>query len=224
VWVHYLSKLLAPWSAGLEPVKDLYWDVRRTPYGWKHRDAGSLTADQVASWQGVRLLGVVRDPFAWALSTYKAPFHLGPVGADAGRSLADFLRTAPIATRRERRTTSVDSMWELWSHKARGLMGVASAWNVAVVRYEDVVLQPETTLEAALAPLGIERDHAPWATVDATARPWQRMRGGDHRTARDFAEQVRRRAWMDAFAPEDVDLARRTLDPEVLAHYRYPLP
>lgn len=225
VWVHYLARLASPRTQGFEPVKDVYWRLRPRHLGWKHQDMTARTVAQIQAMHQVRIVGVVRDPFAWAVSSHRSPFHLGRVGAPAGQSLSDFVRTVPPAMQREHRNVSVNDMWHLWSHKAAGLAGIEDAWNVVVVRYEDVALDAQATLAQALRPWTLPlATRERWTQVHGTARPWQRTPVPDDRTGTDFARAVRERAWMRHFTDDDLAFAAASLDPAVMQHYGYAFP
>ena len=113
--------------------------------GWKHALVTERFIEEFFKPQGCQVICSVRHPVAWARSMQKNPFHVfGKVSPD----FATFIQT-PWKTRpRDNLDGAVlDSPLELWRLKVQSYLDFAEKYdNFHVIRYEDLLLEPEKTL------------------------------------------------------------------------------
>lgn len=151
--------------------------------GWKH---AALTPEYLASFgthAHTRTLCVVRHPVSWVRSMHKNPFHaIGTVPKD----FEDFIAAPwPLRPRDELGKAPLRSPLVLWEKKVRSYLAAAAHHkNVCVVKYEDLLLQPEKTTDSLSGFLGPLT--GPVRLPKATVRAF----GGGEGTADSYIKKV----------------------------------
>mgnify|MGYP001819350922 CR=1 FL=1 len=182
-WARHLAHRLPP--SGRERVLDA-WDSRfwRRNAGWKH----CFIDDEIAAWirtADIRALAVTKHPMAWLVSLERSPYHL----AD-GRHRA---------LRRERLPVAADSLLDIWRLKTERYVELQRAGLIALVRSEDLLVDPEEALAPAFDALCLIRTATTWTDFERSVKhdprsqteirgyyaseTWRESLTGDHRQA-----------------------------------------
>jgi len=124
---------------------------------WKHA-LPRLTPGMIGA--GVATILMVRNPYSWLPALARRPYHMkGP----PAQSLEDFARRPWLTEKREWMPSVVSSPVDLWSRKLRAALDYQAAAFAAglpcvMLRFEDFVSDPATTLGRALSDLGLPAD------------------------------------------------------------------
>ncbi len=118
---------------------------------WKHT---APVVDESYAAHAASVLFMVRDPYSWAASFFRHPYHArAPIPA----TLEGFLQQPWLTMQRDNTAPVLTSPMILWNEKLRAYLAFAQAKPVAstVLMFEDFVLDPVRALRAALEDLGI---------------------------------------------------------------------
>jgi hypothetical protein len=116
------------------------------------------------------IFAVIRDPLALLVSTVHHPYDLFPcVRATLDASLREPCST-PTSDALPVNATTYAGFVDYWNQYAKGYANLADGSGAYVLRYEDVVRDPRTTFQSALAALGIARAKDDVLIVDESAK------------------------------------------------------
>ncbi|MCT8161273.1 sulfotransferase [Pseudoruegeria sp. SHC-113] len=118
--------------------------------GWKHAAASERLWDEFADPRNVTLIFLLRHPVSWSQSMHQNPFH----GlARVPRAYAEFIRAPWLTVARDGFDQRIfETPLHLLRAKVESYLAFAEAHpNACVLRYEDLVLDPE----AAFRKIGV---------------------------------------------------------------------
>jgi len=169
---------------------------------WKHA-VPRLTPGAIKV--GAATLIMVRNPYSWALSLCKRPYHqVGPRVED----FAEFITLPWMTERREGTPAVLGSPVDLWSVKVRGSLAYQAearekGLGCEVIRFEDFVQDPQTVTAAALEKLGL-----PTAPLVNVQKNTKRKGLSVEKLRRRYAEE----AWRADLTPETVATVTERID------------
>lgn len=198
----------------IEGIRDVYFERSfARELGWKHMNPSieRIGPERLAT---VRFAMVVKNPYAWLLSLFRNPYHVG--GRDT--SFEAFLaRRLPVMERRENVGPEPLGAVEVWNAKCRGYLALAEAASRAtILRYEDFLADEQGTLAAMAESLGIAR-RGPFVSIPDGAK------GSDTRSRADYADHYLNERWREKLSPEAVRTVNAGLDPEMVERFGYRL-
>ena len=182
--------------------------------GWKHMNPA---VDRIGheALTSVRFLMLVKNPYAWLLSLFQNPYHVG--GRDT--QLEAFLaRHLPVMELRENIGPDPLPPVEVWNRKMRGYLALKqAATHKAIVHYEDFLVNEQATLHRVAAELGISVR----ADFEPVAQGVKRAGQGCSHT--DYANYYLQELWRKKLNSEAVRQINSQLDVEVVAQMGYQL-
>lgn len=180
--------------------------------GWKHMnpDIERIGPEALAS---VRFLMVVKNPYAWLLSLYQRPYHVGAKDV----CFEDFLdRHLGVMQKRENIGPDPLSPMEVWNCKMRGYQALqAAAPHAMIVRYEYFLTDELVALESVANTLGIDlrRTYAP-------VGPGVKQDDRDV-TQKHYAEYYLNEKWRDKLSAKALQKINASLDPKLVTQLGY---
>lgn len=196
-----------------EWARDRYFEATfNSNLGWKHM---SPAPDRMSArtLQNVRFLIVVKNPYAWLLSLYARPYHVG--GKD--RRFESFLeRHLPVMEVRENIGADPLQPVEVWNRKVRGYLELmAVAQHAQVLRYEDVLADEVGTLRQAAAALGLPLLEG-FEGVSHGVKEADRAR-----PQADYVDYYLHERWRDKLTVGAVERINALLDPRLMRRMGY---
>lgn len=182
--------------------------------GWKHMnpDPARIGAEAL---NDVRFVMLVKSPYAWLLSLYQRPYH---VGVRENR-FEDFLEQ-PLTVMEQRENTGSRPLTptEVWNHKMQGYKILQKAARHAViVRYEDFLVDEQGALAKLAQDLGVERSGA-YVPVDTGVKEQ------DHAISHaDYVDYYLRERWRKKLSKGAVERINATLDLDLVRELGYTL-
>lgn len=187
-------------------------DIRVTSgkavHAWKH---SAPPIDGSYAEANASVLFLVRDPYSWIASFFRNPYDVRGGHPD---TLAAFLERPWATMTRDNIGPDLDSPMRLWTEKLRAYRAFASAAPVpsTVLYFEEFVLEPVASLQAALARFGLACDGL--AELDGPTKP----------TGKPREERLRyyqNSAWEAEISPEAAELINHYVDWDVAASFGY---
>lgn len=195
-----------------ERALDLWFRVTEpVNLGWKHRSVAAL----VASGKGFDnhfFLCVVKHPYAWVLSMFNRPHHQRVEAT----TLAAFLQETWITVGRERAAPSYPGVVALWNDKYRHYLDLVQRTRGMVVRYEDLLSDPERVVAEVGRAAGASR-RGPFSPVTASTK-------GDARTFDAYRRYYLEERWREGLNEEILRCIDERLDATLAARLGYRLP
>lgn len=195
-----------------EVMRDRYF--RLTVYrnlGWKHRlppaEVELARADSVI--RTVRFLTMVKNPYSWVLSMLRRPYST----ARSYASLEELVTSPWMTVGRECAPAQFPSAIAMWNAKAAANLALPVG-RTANLRYEDLIADPEATIDALSLSLGLERRGESFCNRHASTKR-------SSQTFEDYRRYYLERRWRDKLTDGEVRLISERLDPAVMAAYRY---
>ena len=180
--------------------------------GWKHMnpDIERIGPEALAS---VRFLMVVKNPYAWLLSLYQRPYHIGAKDV----CFDDFLnRHLGVMQKRENIGPDPLSPVEVWNCKMRGYqMLQAAAPHAIIVRYEDFLTDEFATLERVADRLNIalRGNYEPIGLG---------VKRDDHEVSTgDYVDYYLNERWRDKLSAKALQKINAVLDPKLVKQLGY---
>jgi hypothetical protein len=206
----FLPALTHRWH---EAARDRFFEASfNDNLGWKHMnpDPDRIGPDALAS---VRFLMVVKNPYAWLLSLYQRPYH---VGARDTRFEEFLQRHLMVMQRRENIGPDPLQPVEIWNRKMRGYMRLREeADHAVIVRYEDFLTDEMGTLERVAAELGI-------AMRDRYVPVLEGVKNDDMEISHtDYADYYLSESWRRKLSPEALEIINAMLAPEIVEAFGY---
>ncbi len=171
--------------------------------GWKHRMAP--TQDQLARIRipldQLHFLIIVKNPYAWLLSLYRRPYHYQGALTDF-----DTFLTSPWPTvGREHHPEPFPNPMALWNAKYASYLRLLTQHSGQVLRYEDLLADPQETLTQVADTLGI-RQQPQFQNIHTS------VKGDDHQRFEDYQRYYLEEAWRQALTPAQLATINRHLD------------
>ena len=235
---HYLSRLIAanvavPQLESVEPravrraarmlragelVRDMYYRFTfRRNLGWKHMNPWSL--DELRR-MGIdpapfRFILLTKNPYSWAVSMRRNPYHLG-VG---GNLTIDDLVLNPVrCRRRENMGTSSAPLIQVWCTKMRTYLDFLDSAPASLVRYEDLLRDPAAVVADVVTTLSLRRRRDTFVNVDVSAKRAGRAQG---RTFDTYRQYYANEEWRKSLTPTAIAAINERLDPAVMQRLGY---
>eukprot|EP00401_Gymnodinium_catenatum_P039242 CAMPEP_0117533660 /NCGR_PEP_ID=MMETSP0784-20121206/40007_1 /TAXON_ID=39447 /ORGANISM="" /LENGTH=427 /DNA_ID=CAMNT_0005330109 /DNA_START=56 /DNA_END=1339 /DNA_ORIENTATION=+ len=179
--------------------------------------------------EGIRAILMVRNPFSWLASMKRHPYGLASCIGSASSHGQDDAVTAACTCRDlvgmgvkdricARDQVSYASMADVWNQYVAGYKQAATCsgrWT-ALVRYEDLVLEPTQALQLIDTRI-----------VLAASEPWQAERlveqsvKSNGRGRGDAMQEIRHRSYRQSFSSEELEILCRLLDKALLLEFGY---
>ena len=195
-----------------EAMRDRYFRLTaRRNLGWKHRlpPAAAELAEPGSCGATARFLTLVKNPYSWILSLLRRPYS-------ATRTYASLeeLVTSPWATvGRECAPAQFPDAVAMWNAKAAANLALP-AGRTANLRYEDLIADPEATINALARDLNLgRRSDSFWNEQSSTKDSAQ--------TFDDYRSYYLEGRWRQKLSDSQVRLISERLDPAVMAACRY---
>ena len=190
-------------------IDDLFAAAFDRSLGWKHGipDPARLPAAD----SGTHYVVTVKNPYAWVVSMARRPHHNLLTGNRG--SIEAFLASPWLTCARDNAPRHLVSVVDVWTLKYRAWLALADSRPVTVVRYEDLLLVPET-LGTLAARLGSQ-----------TPRPWQ-LPTEVPNNANDlsfYRDYYARQRWRDGLSGACIDMIGSRLDHALMARLGYPV-
>lgn len=201
-----------------ELVRDVYYGLTfRRNLGWKHMNpkAPDELRRQGIDLDALRFILLTKNPYSWALSMLRNPYHLGVNGpADIDR----FVTRRWRCSRRENMAGSRARLMEMWSTKIRSYLTLASHARASIVRYEDLLLDPASSIASIASALSLRRRSDGFVNVDASAKKGGRAQG---RTFESYRQYYVQEKWRGELTPTAIAAMNEALDPELMKRLGY---
>lgn len=196
-----------------EAARDRYFEATFSEnLGWKHMNP-SIERIGPEALANVRFLMLVKNPYAWLLSLFNQPYHVG--GRD-GAIEVFIKRRLPVMERRENVGTDPLLPVEVWNRKMRGYLALQeAATHAQIVKYEAFLSDEEATLREVAEKLGI----AVKATVTPVA---QGVKDADRDVPHSaYADYYLNERWQAKLTPGAVEQINEGLDADLVARMGY---
>lgn len=192
------------------------------PGVWKHanlqvlHDYNASALDFITRDKVVAIM-MVRDPMSWLQSMKKAPYELKPcvMGKDWITKPCPHPHPAGFYQAPPEEITDLEEMWNRWTRAYDH-----HDWNGfpegIVVRYEDLVLEPELTMDMIAEKLDMKKPDGGWDVLDRSAK-----NHGDSHGRLEAMEKITSRSFMEEYAVSQVKKACSRLDMERMAEHQY---
>lgn len=190
-------------AAAQEPALDAWnLSVRGRTMGWKHCYVDDATVDLMRR-RNVSGLAFTKHPLSWLVSLRRNPYHV-TVDETSGAIVHRPLR-------RERLPHAPADIIDVWRMKTERYLELDQRGVVHLLRFEDIVVEPEATLQQALDKLGLHavKLAAPERSVKSDSRSTEEIRA--HYTSE---------AWRAEVSEWDREVASR-LQPDLLERLGY---
>ena len=198
-----------------ETARDRYFEATFSDnLGWKHMNP-SVERIGAEALSAVRFMMIIKNPYAWLLSLYQRPYHVG----GSGDSFEAFL-DQPLPVMEQRENIGPDPLRpvEVWNRKMQGYETLRrAARHAVIVRYEDFLIDETAALELAAARLGIPvRDrHEP--VEDGVKQSDQNV------THEDYVRYYLEERWRHKLSAAALEKINATLDAEFVKRLGYDL-
>ncbi len=202
-------------SPRMEWPRDLYFALTFSKnLGWKHRMAP--TPEELANFandiKSVCFVTVTKNPYSWLLSLYRRPYH----NYSRMPSFEEFLQRPWPTVRREGHPEPFPNPVVIWNEKNRSYVNLSAYASCLNLRYEDLVLNPESTIEKIASHFALSRKSPTFLNVEESTK-------GDRQTFSEYQEYYLRERWREKLTPQAIALINRHLDLSLLSHFGYSL-
>lgn len=190
-------------------IDDLFVEAFDRSLGWKHGIPDPAKLPDAGS--GTHYVVTVKNPYAWVVSMARRPHHNLLTGNRG--SVEAFLASPWITCGRDNAPRHLGSVVDVWTLKYRAWLGLADSRPVTVVRYEDLLLEPQalSALAARLDP----QAHRPWQLPTAVPNNVK-----DLAFYQDYYAGQR---WRDALSQACIATIGSRLDAELMERLGYQL-
>ncbi len=206
------AQFRAPWKGlYLDAVRDMECVARGQLGAWKH----SLPSyDPDFAERGVRVLFMVRDPYSWALSLFRKPYHRKGPRAD---SVEAFVEQPWMTERRDYMPCVLESPLELWNEKLRAYLAFRTEAEetgvpVQTVRFEDFIVEPVAEITRVLDTFGIEA---------TGVEPVQNSTKNKAQQLPALQAYYREERWISRISATAAERIANWVDWEVASHFGY---
>lgn len=209
-----VPSFVARLDRGAEASRDAWFRLtRRWNLGWKHQAAP--TPAQRASWRcgGVLFVTLTKNPYSWALSMHRRPYHRGGTVPD----LLTFLRTPWPALGRDNVGDALPTPIDLWNVKNASYLALAGEAATVNLTYEDLLRDPQVVIDRLVEVYGLPRRHPSFVNVERSTK----QGGGDFEGYRAYYLQER---WREKLGREHVEAVDARLDAALARRFGYAAP
>jgi hypothetical protein len=201
-----------------EVVRDVYFALTfRRNLGWKHMNPKSpqeLRALHIDP-DAVRFLMLTKNPYPWVISMMRHPYHLG---TDRVEDIEQLVRRRWPCTRRENMRDKTAFLIDVWCTKTRSYLRLIEQAHACLVRYEDLLADPASSLSRVASTLGLQKRNESFVNIDLSAKREGRATG---RTFESYREYYLKEQWRRALTPAAVAIINSQLDRELVERVGY---
>lgn len=175
---------------------------------WKH---ARPVWDDAYRQKQAHVIFCVRNPYSWALSLFRRPYHQkGP----KTKRMRDFVVQPWLTISRDNMPAVLHSPMDLWTGKVAAYRRFAEQAEipVKVIRFESFVASPDVELRRILAELGV-----PFGDICRVATSTKEPL----RTLEEISEYYRREDWKKYLTNDVVRAINASIDWELAAQYGY---
>lgn len=194
-----------------EALIDQFFHERPEILGWKHREIRFEDISKANRENDTVLVVTVKDPYSWALSLFRNPYHrlsCGPYD-----SLQEFVSRPWISVRREGGPPIYDNICEIWNAKVRSYQEVAQRIPTLFVRFEDLLRSPGDALK------GLEG----WfPSMDSNSIKLPEASTKDRaKKAADYQDYYLNERWLEELDPHVTGFISNALDKDLVEAFGY---
>lgn len=182
------------WKHGCPPIKSLRKNIR----------------------EETRFICITKNPYAFLFSLYKRPYHLKGIKKD---NFTSFLKSEWGLRRRD----LLQEKWLnnpvlLWNKKYDAYVKFAEQYasQVAMVRYEDLILKGEETLILLKEKLGLEALNENFKFIKSSGVE-------EHKSLEYYQDYYHNELWRQNFSEEDIKFVNEQLDHGLVESLNYNL-
>ena len=201
-----------------ELVRDVYygWTFRQN-LGWKHMNpqGPDELRRQGIDVDALRFVLLTKNPYSWALSMLRNPYHLGVNGPV---DLDQFVTRRWRCPRRENMASSRARLIEMWCTKIRSYCTLVRRARASIVRYEDLLADPAASIASIASSLSLPRRSDAFVNVDASAKKRGRAQG---RTFDSYRQYYVEEQWRRNLTPTAIAAINEELDPDLMKQLGY---
>jgi hypothetical protein len=197
---------------GDELVRDLYFRLTY-PHnlGWKHAlvEPPERLARRAAFRRPVAIVTMTKNPYAWALSMYRRPYH----GTSQGRTLEDFLRSAWPTVGRENGPPAFKSPIDMWNQKNASYLIPSSRLPVLNLCYNDLLSDPQRVIDRIRETFSL-RTRGGFVNIDESTK-------GESKRYADYRAYYLGEHWRDGLGREAIRIINERLDARVAGRFGF---
>ena len=182
--------------------------------GWKHM----LAPDVARLERSIRPLGrthflfLVKNPYAWLLSLHRHPYH----HPHPARDFDAFIRAAwPTLGRENTARRPFLNPVVMWNQKNASYLRLAREAGGQIVRYEDLVADPEVVINAIARAGGIDRKSDTFVNVEDS------VKGEEDRDFTFYRAYYLEERWRAELDPPAIQFINQHLDETLLGDLGY---
>ena len=128
--------------------------------GWKHRDLSDVGTELPAR-PDVLAVILVKNPYSWLVSLHRRPYHTSESSMKVGEvAMARFASTPWKTVSRESGPDEYASPVDMWNVKTAASLAAANLGNAVLVKFEDLISEPEAVVDRLAAATGNTREAA----------------------------------------------------------------
>lgn len=196
----------------------------KTTWGWKHGSVLSDPSDPRFYPDDLAILCVVKHPIAWAMSLKRRPYETFVHPARIERlSLAEFVRSPWRPVPFENHKAVFPTVMDLWNVKVRSYFELASVRPVMVVRYEDLLDDPENAVSSIAEFYGLSRRPAFSNASSGAKRNWASQEGQQKKDFKHYRDYYLQERWRSKLPENHLSIFADIVDPELVQRLRYTL-
>mmetsp|Transcript_66704 Transcript_66704/g.145458 ORF Transcript_66704/g.145458 Transcript_66704/m.145458 type:complete len:395 (+) Transcript_66704:170-1354(+) len=195
---------------------------------WKHANLevmseSSPTVLQEVQEEHAAALVMIRDPVSWLQSMHKAPYELSTCIAGSSWLSKKCVHAVPAGYGQEGKRLpgvhklvlpNIEAVWNEWNAAYSNATSYGFAGGM-VIRYEDLVLQPDETMQRIADFLKLP--------APARVRPVLRSakRHGQSVGHNEAIQKLTEKLYLKEYSPEELKVACSNLDEELMKKYSY---
>jgi len=199
---------------GREAVRDTFFSSTfGSNLGWKHMRVKPVEELQRYSISARRLhfVTITKNPYSWLLSMHRRPYHQY---YESERSFEEFLTAPWQTTGRDGTDQTVANPIELWNIKNKSYLPLNSAFPALNLRYEDVLCDPEQTMNDVAQEFSLQRTSDVFRNFEQSTKDSSK----DSNYYRDYYLNER---WRDKLSVAAIEIINQHLDRELVRTYGY---
>lgn len=198
---------------GREWLRDIYFHrTFDTNLGWKHSlvSLRQLLAAGVAT-RGLGFVTITKNPYSWLLSMYRRPYHQH---YNSKHSFEEFLQLPWHTVGRENSPSSPPSPVHLWNLKNKAYVSLKESLPSYLLRYEDLLAQPQTIVETTADLFGLQRKQQEFVNVISSTKQ-------DGKTFSYYQTYYLKERWREKLTLRAIELINDALDTSVMDYFGY---
>ena len=213
-WVTWAQALVP----GRDSLRDIYFERAFANHlGWKHSqvDIDRLVALD-PSIDNLHFVALVKNPYSWLLSLERHPYHRRPDASGDQDSFASLLTSEWPTVGRENGPAAYRDAVDVWNHKVRSYLELASRLPTTLMTYERLVIDPAEAVDEIR---------------QASSNGWRRLafenlpestkeKGKDSAFYSDYYGKER---WRENLTAEQIQMVNSRLDRELVVELGYSL-